>query len=240
MQGGAGWYVLSSQMLLGGGVPLQRFSSAEEQALLESFLGDFRHPCESLLRCQDTLSWRVVFSFPPPPPVPLAQAMQPGFLEQLVTDFQIQCGQYGPIEKLDASWTEASSTLTIVFVSSLSAADCIAGMNNLMCDGRQLSAAYDPTCVLRCGLVCVCVFVARACVCCVCVGVSVCLCVCVCVCVSVCVSVCPCVSTCLCPRVSCVRAWLRALDACDARFVRVGERAGMRRVCLHSTDVQRP
>ena len=74
-----------------------------------------------------------------------SQAMVPGFLQELCKDFEIQCARYGPIEKLDASWTETSSSLTIIFVSSLSAADCIAGMNNLTCDGRQLTAAYDPT-----------------------------------------------------------------------------------------------
>ena len=71
--------------------------------------------------------------------------MVQGFLEQLCKDFEIQCAQYGPIEKLDVSWTQTTSKLTIIFVSSLSAADCIGGMNNLMCDGRQLTAAYDPS-----------------------------------------------------------------------------------------------
>jgi len=77
------------------------------------------------------------------------RAMEPGFVQQLCQDFDLQCGRYGPIEKLTVDWTENTSSITIIFVSSLSAADCIAGMNNLTCDGRQLTASYDPTYVTR-------------------------------------------------------------------------------------------
>jgi len=73
------------------------------------------------------------------------QAMNPQFVQQLAADFEIECSKYGPIEKLDVSWTQEESVITIIFVSSLSAADCIVGMNNMMCDGRQLTVKYDPS-----------------------------------------------------------------------------------------------
>lgn len=73
------------------------------------------------------------------------QAMNQLFVQQLAADFEIECSKYGPIEKLDVSWTEDESVIRIIFVSSLSAADCIVGMNNMMCDGRQLTVKYDPS-----------------------------------------------------------------------------------------------
>ncbi len=109
----------------------------DNRQIVADFLPDLTKPVQNLKGLNRAVKLKNVFA--------PKQVEEEGFLQQLAVDFEAQCQQYGPIEKLDITWTDDDSTVLIIFVSSLSAADCISGMNNMMFDRRQISVIADTS-----------------------------------------------------------------------------------------------